>query len=92
MRILIAEDEVEAVKIIFDRCIHTNEGINGVTSYLNRNGYKKKVRQNGTIEGFAASFVKGVIDNPVYMGRTCCVQRPIKAGTGCKGKIRKADG
>jgi len=29
----------------------------------------KKKRQNNTIDGFAAFFVKGVIDNPVYCGK-----------------------
>lgn len=36
----IAEDEVEIIRIIFDRFIHTNEGINGVAAYLNKHGYK----------------------------------------------------
>ena len=85
--LVIAEDEVEAVKIIFDRYIHTNEGINGVASYLNRNGYKKKVRQNGTIEGFAASFVKGVIDNPVYMGKIAYGRRKTEKKIGTRNEM-----
>ncbi len=48
----IAEDEVEVIQVIFDRFIHTNEGINGVAAYLNKHGYKKKLRQNNTIDGF----------------------------------------
>ena len=67
--LLIADDEVEIIQIIFDRYIHTNEGISGVANYLNNHGYTKKLRQNNTIPGFSASFVKDVIDNPVYMGK-----------------------
>ena len=48
----IAEDEVEVVRLIYDRYIHTNDGITGVAKYLNDHGYKKKIRQNGTIPGF----------------------------------------
>ena len=33
--LVIAEDEVEIVQMIFDRYIHTNDGINGVANYLN---------------------------------------------------------
>lgn len=44
--------------MIFDRYIHTNDGINGVANYLNNHGYTKKLRQNGTIPGFSASFSK----------------------------------
>ncbi|MBQ9824607.1 MAG: recombinase family protein, partial [Solobacterium sp.] len=65
----IAEDEVEVIRIIYDRYIHTNEGINGVASYLNKHGYVKKMRQNNTIPGFSAHFVKNVLDNPIYMGK-----------------------
>lgn len=55
--------------MIFDRYIHTNDVINGVANYLNNHGYTKKLRQNGTIPGFSASFIKKIIDNPVYMGK-----------------------
>ena len=50
--------------MIFDRYIHTNDGINGVANYLNNHGYTKKLRQNGTIPGFSSSFIKKIIDNP----------------------------
>jgi len=66
---LIAEDEVEVIRAIYDRYIHTNDGVSGVARYLNSHGYTKKLRQNGTIPGFSANFVKDVLDNPVYMGK-----------------------
>lgn len=40
---VIAEDEVEIIQMIFDRYIHTNDGINGVANYLNNHGYTKKL-------------------------------------------------
>lgn len=49
--LLIAEYEVEIIRIIYERYIHTNAGINGVAHYLNDNGYTKKLRQNNTIPG-----------------------------------------
>ena len=67
--LVIAEDEVEIIQMIFDRYIHTNDGINGVANYLNNHGYTKKLRQNGTIPGFSSGFIKKIIDNPVYMGK-----------------------
>jgi len=65
----IAEDEAEIIRIIFDKYIHTNMGVNGVADYLNTRGLKKKKRQNNTLDAFAGSFVKGVLDNPIYMGK-----------------------
>ena len=67
--LVIAEDEVEIIQMIFDRYIHTNDGINGVANYLNNHGYTKKLRQNGTIPGFSSGFIKKIIDNTVYMGK-----------------------
>ena len=40
-----------------------------IAAFLNNSGYKKKLRQNNTIEGFFISFVKGVLDNPIYCGK-----------------------
>ena len=67
--LVIAEDEVEIIQMIFDRYIHTNDGINGVANYLNNHGYTKKLRQNGTIPGFSSGLIQKIIDNPVYMGK-----------------------
>ena len=45
----IADDEVEVIRVIFDRFIHTNDGVAGIARYLNTHGYVKKLRQNGTV-------------------------------------------
>lgn len=68
-KLVIAEDEAEIIRIIYDKYIHTNMGVNKIADYLNMQGYKKKVRQNNTLDNFAPTFVKGVLDNPVYSGK-----------------------
>ena len=83
----IAEDEVEIVRMIFDRYIHTNEGVNGVAIYLNNHGYTKKLRQNNTIPGFSSSFVKKVIDNPVYMGKIAYGRRKTEKKIGTRNEM-----
>jgi hypothetical protein len=65
----IAEDEAEVIRIIYDKYVNTTMGIAAIANFLNNSGYKKKLRQNNTIEGFSTSFVKGVLDNPVYSGK-----------------------
>ena len=42
--LMIAEDEAEVIRIIYDRYIHTNEGLSAVANYLNNHGYTKKLR------------------------------------------------
>ena len=83
----IAEDEVEVIQVIFDRFIHTNEGINGVAAYLNKHGYKKKLRQNNTIDGFSTSFVKKVLDNPIYMGKIVYGRRRTEKKIGTRNEM-----
>ena len=84
--LVIAEDEVEIIQMIFDRYIHTNNGINGVANYLNNHGYTKKLRQNGTIPGFSSSFIKKIIDNPVYMGKIAYGRRRTEKKTGTRNE------
>lgn len=68
-KLVIAEDEAEIIRLIYDKFVHTTMGANGVAAWLNDHGYRKKVRQNGKHEVFTAHFVKLVLDNPVYMGK-----------------------
>ena len=51
----------------------------------------KKKRQNNTIDGFAASFVKGVIDNPVYCGKLAYGRRKTEKVQGKQGRQGAAD-
>lgn len=86
-QLFIANDEVEVIKAIYDRYIHTNDGVNGVAKYLNDNGYVKKLRQNGTIPGFSANFVKDVLGNPVYMGKIAYGRRKTEKKLGTRNEM-----
>ncbi len=86
-QMLIAEDEVEVIRLIYDRYIHTNEGISGVAKYLNTHGYTKKLRQNGTIPGFSSNFVKDVLDNPIYMGKIAYGRRKTEKKLGTRNEM-----
>ena len=65
----IAEDEAPVIREIYDKYVNTNMGINGICKYLMNQGFVKKQRQGNTLSEFSASFVKGVLDNPVYCGK-----------------------
>ena len=85
--LVIAEDEVDIIRIIYDRYIHTNDGLVAVANYLNNHGYTKKIRQNGTIPGFSANFVKDVLDNPVYMGKIAYGRRRTEKKLGTRNEM-----
>lgn len=84
----IAEDEAEAIRIIFDKFVHTNIGYNGVVKYLNNNGIKKKARQNGHLTQFSISTVKAILDNPVYCGKIAYGRRKNTKVEGTRNEYR----
>ena len=85
--LVIAEDEAVAIRMIFDRYIHTSDGIHGVAEYLNNHGFQKKVRQNGYLQLFSRSFVDGVLDNPVYMGKIAYGRRRTEKKVGTRNEM-----
>lgn len=83
----IADDEVEVIRVIFDRFIHTNDGVAGIARYLNAHGYVKKLRQNGTIPKFSAVFVRGILDNPIYCGKIAFGRRKVEKKLGTRNEM-----
>ena len=83
----IADDEVEVIRVIFDRFIHTNDGVAGIARYLNTHGYVKKLRQNGTIPKFSAVFVRGILDNPIYCGKIAFGRRKVEKKFGTRNEM-----
>lgn len=84
----IAEDEVDIIKLIYEKYVKTDMGTNSVAKWLNEHGYKKKVRQNGSLTGFSDKFVVSVLDNPVYMGKISYGRRKHEAIKGTTGESR----
>lgn len=41
-RLVIAEDEADIIRLIYDKFVHTTMGANGVAAWLNDHGYRKK--------------------------------------------------
>ena len=84
--LLIAEDEAEVIRIIFDKYVHTNMGSTAIAEYLNQQGYEKKVRQNGTLDRFSSNFIRKVIDNPIYCGRMAYGRRKTEKISGTRNE------
>ena len=84
--ILIAEDEAEVIRIIYDRYVHTSDRISTIAEYLNRNGYTKKLRQNNMLPTFSADFVKAVLDNPIYCGKIAYGRRKTVKRVGTRNE------
>jgi len=62
-------DPAEAIRMIYDKYIHTTMGTARIANWLNEHGYSKVCRHNNKREAFTGSFLIGVLDNPVYCGK-----------------------
>jgi len=67
--LLVNEEEAPAVRKIFQLYTQTSRRCGGIAKWLNEAGYKKIVRQRGTVGRFSEAIVKNIIDNPVYYGK-----------------------
>ena len=84
--LLIAEDEAEVIRIIYDKYITTNMGAISIANFLNEHGYKKKIRQNNTLDMFSAHFISLVLDNPVYCGKLAYGRRKTEKIAGARNQ------
>ena len=88
-KLLIAEDEAETIRIIYDKFINTDMGYNGVAKYLNLQGIKKKIRHNGKLSEWSSKLVKDIIDNPVYCGKLAYGRRIREKVKGTKNEYKQ---
>lgn len=92
--LFIEESEAEAVRIIYDKFANSNIGLAGVAKYLNLQGIKKKVRDNGKLELWSSSIIRMILDNPVYCGKIAYGRRSREKVKGTKNQfkaVRKKD-
>ena len=68
-KLVIADDEKDIIQYIFKQYASTTKGILTIAKELSQRGIKKKVRQNGTSSEIGVSFIKGILDNPTYVGK-----------------------
>ena len=83
----IAEDEVGVIQTIFDKYVNTNMGASGIAAYLNDHGYVKKKRQNNTMDVFSTSFVRRVLENPIYSGKLAYGRRKTEKIPGTRNQF-----
>ena len=68
-KLYVNEEEAEAIRIIFDKYVHTDMGANGLARYLANHGIGKIQRQNGKNPLFDAALIRRILKNPVYCGK-----------------------
>lgn len=83
------EDEAKLVRLIFEKYAYTDKGYSGVARWLNSNGYRRNVRQNGRYDVFTDFAVKTILDNPVYTGKIVHGRFGVEKIQGTRNEYRR---
>lgn len=67
--LIIEPDEAEIVKIIYDKYVNEELGIDMICNYLNQHGYEKRKMRDFELNYFTRGLIVNILDNPVYTGK-----------------------
>ncbi|MCI9656106.1 MAG: recombinase family protein [Lawsonibacter sp.] len=87
-KLVINEEEAEAIRIIFEQYTTTDTGANGIAKYLENHGIRKIQRQNGKNPLFDAHLIRLILRNPVYCGKIAYGRRRIEKVHGTRNDYR----
>lgn len=88
-KLVVNEEEVVAIRTIFDQYVNTNLGANGIAKYLKNHGIHKIARQNGKNPLFDAALIRRIIQNPVYSGKISYDRRRTEKVHGTRNEYRQ---
>lgn len=87
--LIIIPEEAEIVRIIFDKFVHSDMGAESIANYLNQHGYSKKRVREHEVSHFARSFIRGILDNPVYIGKIAYGKSATEKVKGTRDQYRR---
>ena len=87
-KLVINEEEAEAIRVIYDQYVHTNIGANGIAKYLENHGIRKIPRQNGKNPLFDAHLIRLILKNPVYCGKIAYGRRKMEKVRGTRNEYK----
>lgn len=87
-KLVINEEEAEAIRVIYDQYVHTDIGANGIAKYLENHGIRKIPRQNGKNPLFDAHLIRLILKNPVYCGKIAYGRRKMEKVRGTRNEYK----
>lgn len=87
--LIVNPEEVEIVRIIFDKFVHTDMGADSISNYLNQHGYSKKKLRDQEVSHFSRSTIIKILDNPVYAGKIAYGKSVTEKVKGTRDQYRR---
>ena len=87
--LVVNEEEAEIVRIIYDKFVHTDMGVDAICNYLNQRGYTKKKVRGHELNYFARGLIMKILDNPVYTGKIAYGKNVTEKVKGTRDEYRR---
>ena len=87
--LIVVPEEAEIVRIIFDKFVHSDMGADSIANYLNQHGYAKKRVREHEVSHFARGLIRGILDNPVYIGKIAYGKSATEKVKGTRDQYRR---
>jgi len=79
----------EVVKIIFEKYVHEDMGLDRICDYLNQHGYTKDKLRPQEVNYFTRTFVGRLLENPVYIGKIAYGKSSTEKVKGTRDQYRR---
>lgn len=87
--LIINPEEAELVKIIYQKYVYEDMGLDTIASFLNERGYKKKKNRKCELDYFTRGMIKNILDNPVYVGKIAYGKNVTEKVKGTRDEYRR---
>ena len=87
--LVVDPNESEIVKVIYDKYVHTDMGLDAIADFLNDHGYVKNRSRDFELGYFTRGLVKKILDNPVYLGKIAYGKTTTEKVKGTRDEYRR---
>ena len=86
---MVNPEEAELVKIIYQKYVYEDMGLDTLASFFNERGYKKKKNRKCELDYFTRGMIKNILDNPVYVGKIAYGKNVTEKVKGTRDEYRR---
>lgn len=87
--LIINPEEAALVKLIYEKYLYEDMGLDTIASYLNDRGYRKRKSKKTELDYFTRGLIKNILDNPVYMGKIAYGKNVTEKVKGTRDQYRR---
>lgn len=87
--LIINPEEAALVKLIYEKYLYEDMGLDTIANYLNDRGYRKRKSKKTELDYFTRGLIKNILDNPVYMGKIAYGKNVTEKVKGTRDQYRR---